>query len=327
MTTFQLATEKSIRDVPAVTPSSTRPRQARAATPSPKSDVARAPRRHFRWKARIVPLFTTLLITVVLCAGWYWRDDDWITPENGLGYWLGWIGGTSMLLLMLYPLRKRIQWLRTIGSVTLWFKTHMILGLLGPVLILFHSNFHMGQINSSIALWSMLLVAGSGIAGRYLYSRLHHGLYGRKAEVEELLSEAAAYQAALGPELKQDGQFVARMDAFSTQALRPTRGVLAGCVALVAVSIKARHCRRELMRDARKRIVAEGRRQGWSWRTRREHLAATREWLKLFFAAVRKAAAFAVFERLFALWHVLHLPLFFLLFVAAVLHVIAVHTY
>jgi hypothetical protein len=33
------------------------------------------------------------------------------------------------------------------------------------------------------------------------------------------------------------------------------------------------------------------------------------------------------YERLFALWHVLHLPLFFMLLVAGIAHVIAVHLY
>jgi hypothetical protein len=44
-------------------------------------------------------------------------------------------------------------------------------------------------------------------------------------------------------------------------------------------------------------------------------------------AAVNKTAAFVFYERLFALWHVLHVPLFALLLFAAVIHVVAVHLY
>ena len=36
----------------------------------------------------------------------------------------------------------------------------------------------------------MLIVAGSGLIGRYLYARIHHGLYGQKATLNELRSEA-----------------------------------------------------------------------------------------------------------------------------------------
>jgi hypothetical protein len=43
--------------------------------------------------------------------------------------------------------------------------------------------------------------------------------------------------------------------------------------------------------------------------------------------SVRSVVGFHLYERLFALWHVLHLPLFFMLLVAGVVHVIAVHVY
>ena len=36
---------------------------------------------------------------------------------------------------------------------------------------------------------------------------------------------------------------------------------------------------------------------------------------------------FESYERLFSLWHVLHLPLFFMLLIAGIVHVVAVHVY
>jgi hypothetical protein len=44
-------------------------------------------------------------------------------------------------------------------------------------------------------------------------------------------------------------------------------------------------------------------------------------------AATRRVAGFQAYERLFSLWHALHLPLIFILLVAGVVHVIAVHVY
>jgi len=43
--------------------------------------------------------------------------------------------------------------------------------------------------------------------------------------------------------------------------------------------------------------------------------------------ANKRALEFEAYERLFSLWHVLHLPLFFMLVIAGVVHVIAVHVY
>jgi hypothetical protein len=71
----------------------------------------------------------------------------------------------------------------------------------------------------------------------------------------------------------------------------------------------------------------EARRRRLGWSARRKKLKLFRRHIALYFAAVNKAARFSVYERLFALWHVLHLPMFFLLVFAGVIHVIAVHLY
>ena len=51
------------------------------------------------------------------------------------------IGGSMMLLLLLYPLRKQARFMRNAGPVKLWFRMHMTFGVLGPVCILYHCDF------------------------------------------------------------------------------------------------------------------------------------------------------------------------------------------
>ena len=60
---------------------------------------------------------------------------------------------------------------------------------------------------------------------------------------------------------------------------------------------------------------------------REQRIGAISELVVLHLAAVRKAAAFAFYERLFGLWHVLHLPLFFILVLATAIHVVAAHLF
>src|SRR5262249_32651988 len=57
-------------------------------------------------------------LVAALTFGWMNQDEEYIVPNNGLGYWLGVAGASMMLLLLLYPLRKRV---RMLGSVTVWF--------------------------------------------------------------------------------------------------------------------------------------------------------------------------------------------------------------
>ena len=127
-----------------------------------------------------------LLLALLITFGWLIRDYGLISPEEGIGYWLGITGGTMMVLLLMYPLRKRFRFLHILGATRHWFRLHMIFGLLGPLLILYHSNFHLGSFNSRVAFYAMLLVAGSGIIGRHFYAGIHRGLYGRKTNLREL---------------------------------------------------------------------------------------------------------------------------------------------
>jgi hypothetical protein len=43
--------------------------------------------------------------------------------------------------------------------------------------------------------------------------------------------------------------------------------------------------------------------------------------------AAQKAAQFSTYERLFSLWHAVHIPFLCMLVITAVVHVFAVHAY
>ena len=125
-----------------------------------------------------------------IIAGLVAPIERYLTPQHGLGYGLGILGGSLMLLMLVYPVRKRMPSLAVLGTVPFWFRLHMVLGVVGPLAILYHSNFSLGATNSNVALACMLIVASSGLVGRYLYARIHHGLYGRRATLRELAGDA-----------------------------------------------------------------------------------------------------------------------------------------
>jgi hypothetical protein len=278
-----------------------------------------------RSRAKVAPLMFASAIVVVLWVGWLNRDDNGLTPESGVGYWLGIAGGSLMLLLLLYPLRKRMKWLRALGTVAFWFQAHMILGVVGPVLVILHANVRLGSVNSNVALAAMLVVALSGDVGRYLYGKIHLGMYGRKVEVQKIMADADALKEAIGADLPVADRLVAQLSTFAQLGTVAPKGVVAGLLLVPVVSVRASIIRMRLIADARQVIAVEGRRLGWSRKVRRQRLAGIAELVTLNIAAVKKATAFAFYERLFRLWHVFHLPLFFLLVIAAIIHVFAAH--
>ena len=267
------------------------------------------------------------LISVFLLAGWLIRDQQLVNPEQGTGYWLGIIGGSLMLSLLLYPLRKKARFLHRLGSTRSWFRMHMILGLIGPLLVLYHCNFQLGSFNSRVALYCMLLVAVSGIVGRHIYAAIHRGLYGRKLTLDELqqdLSNSAEKShglATLMPKL------VARLDGYC--------GEMQGDKATNSLGIRRslkwlfthRFVRLSLIWTARRELRLAAVRFSVVARDRKRLKRATSRFIREQTNLMTRVARFTVYERLFAVWHVLHLPLFFVMVLSALVHVLAVHMY
>ena len=161
---------------------------------------------------RIVSALVILLVALAIGYGWLHRHALGFSPDHGFGYALGIIGGVLMLILLAYPVRKRSRTRRAVGSVGFWFRFHMFLGLVGPMAILFHSRFTWGSLNAAVALGAMIIVASSGLVGRFLYSRVHRGYSGRKLELRSLKDEMDDLLAQLDPlaELPAGGQRIVR---------------------------------------------------------------------------------------------------------------------
>lgn len=263
----------------------------------------------------------------LLVIGWAGREVRSLSADSGLGYALGIVSVTCMTLLLLYPLRKRIRLLRILGPVRNWFRFHMILGVAGPMAALYHCNFSLGSFNSRIALFSALLVAGSGLIGRYLYAKIHHGLYGRKASLKELLAQIkltgpdGGHIASFVPELMR------RLTAFDRSVMVPPRNAVDGIKLLLRMIFVTRLEYWTLTRFVRRRLAAEATVSPRVAQHRAALERATRLFITRHLRQVRKVAEFNAYERLFALWHVVHLPFFVLLIISAVIHIWAVHAY
>ncbi len=275
----------------------------------------------------ILPLLFAALIVGGLAFGWSEREERYLTPEEGVGYWLGIVGAAMMLALLLYPLRKRIKPLQRLGSVASWFRLHMLLGIVGPTLILFHSNFHLHSLNATVATLAMLIVVASGIVGRYLYRNLHMGLYGRKAEVREIFADIDALKHALGAEICEERQFMVGLAKLAACLPDTTQGLLTTSWSTLRARARVHQGTRRLTQISQSIIRRLAREQGWTRREQRRRRAAVKQHLAILRAALTKAATLAFYARLFSLWHHLHLPLFLFLAISAVLHVVAVHLY
>ena len=289
---------------------------------TPKSNVAKAKRTSNRTSA-----YGYLTLAAAVCAGWLLRREGLVNPAEGLGYWLGIIGGSMMLLLLFYPAGKKSSLLRRMGLVKHWFRIHMIFGLVGPALILYHCNYSVDALNSKVALYSMLAVTSSGLIGRYFYTRIHRGLYGKHAHVEELrveISDALRNSRGLGAILPG---FISELQLVSAKLMGDEHTKSIGLRHSLSWTFNYYLVRlrlyfkinRELREEAAINKVVRS--NAKSIRKTANAYAAKQA------ALMRQVAQLAFYERLFSLWHIFHMPLFLLLVVSALVHVLAVHMY
>lgn len=290
---------------------------------TPAEDTLAWRKLYERYGARLG--FSAAFIAVLL--GWLGRDARNLNAGAGFGLALGIFALTCMLAQLLYPLRKRFRSLSFLGPVKHWFRSHMMIGTVGPLAALYHCNFMPGSVNSRVALYSALLVAGSGFVGRYIYSKIHQGLYGRRTTLTELLARVDAAKpadpriATFVPDLTK------RLAEFDQAVLKPPASLLACTVLPLRLAYITRIERWKLMRFARRRLLVESVCSPVLAQHRKGFEKITRHYIATHLRAVRRVAEYVAYQRLFALWHVVHRPFFVVLLIALAIHVYAVYRY
>jgi len=258
------------------------------------------------------------LVAALTVLGWKVSHGNYYKPGVGLGYNLGLVGGLMMLTLLLYSFRKHVKFMQNLGKLKYWFRIHMILGVVGPTLVLFHTTFHTGSINATVAFYCMLLVAGSGLIGKFVYTKIHKGLYGSRSTLKEAFDELAGSQGDVKSKLHFFPKVEQKIQRFEHVALEKKRGFIAGVWFFLSFDIRrmmlAWQCRRYIYH----KIGSE-----------RLHDVADEaaDLVSQYLSRIQRVAQFKKFEQIFSAWHVIHIPLMYMMVATAIFHVIWVHMY
>jgi len=226
-----------------------------------------------------------------------------LRPSGPAGQMFGIAGAALMLMPFLYMARKRAAGLKRVGTLKTWLEVHLFCGVVGPVLVTFHTSFKFNGIVSA-AYWSMVVVVLSGFVGRYLYVRIPRSIRGVELTRAELDAKADEITADLAASVDQ-ASVAAQVDAFE-RASRPGR---LSFLDLVVGDVRlARRCR-ALSHELARAGLEKGRQEAIV------QLSTDRARL------LRRIAYLQQTKTLFSLWHVLHLPLVYLMVVIVTAHV------
>jgi thioredoxin reductase/ferredoxin len=121
-------------------------------------------------------------------------DHATMKPSGLWGHGIGILATMFMLLNFVYPMRKRLKWFKGRGSIAPWLRFHVFVGIMSPLVILFHTAFQWGNQLATSTYVSVVVVVATGLVGRYIYGwmRLHPDEAVEANRLGKVLGEFAA---------------------------------------------------------------------------------------------------------------------------------------
>ena len=213
------------------------------------------------WRGGLIALhlLSAAAVLAVLAAGVDFYRTPLLERAHHEGYWqwkaggsvghkLGLVGSSMMVLMLLYSVRKRVGALRRLGPLGRWLDVHIYLGVFGPLLVVLHSSFKVQGL-VALSFWSMVIVASSGVLGRYLYLQIPRTRAGEERALVELEAEDRELSGQLRTRFRLDEAQIAGLDALVAV---PTRvGLLGGFARLVTDDLRLRSGLRAFARSCR----------------------------------------------------------------------------
>ena len=245
-----------------------------------------------------------------------------LKPSGSVGLKLGYLGLAMFFTIFLYPIRRRWLWLASIGSSRHWLNFHMLLGVMAPFIVAFHSSFKFSGF-AGVAFWIMVAVAVSGVLGRYVYGQIPRALNSAEISSSELqdrhtaLAQQLAQQKLIGlPDL----QVLLRLPNTERVQRMSLLTAISYMIALDIVRpLRVARVRRGALSFSQKLNTFGG-------------LLATRNvQLERAIAAARQQASLdkrilflSRAREVFQSWHIIHRPFSYSFLVLAVIHIVAV---
>jgi hypothetical protein len=261
-------------------------------------------------------------------AGWeFYAMNGWERAERpdlahlrssgsaGLAYG---IGGTALILVNLaYLLRRHVRALRRAGSLRTWMELHVLTGLVGSLLILFHSAFDLRTWLATGALIALAVLVVTGLVGRYIYAQVPRTVSGAEAGPAALQARADQAEAALARLLGPASPDMDRIRALAAQE-HPVPGSRLACLLMLPV-FSLRTFRTRLETAALARSI--GRSLDASGQTEHEELLGEIEDVVLI---RQRLSTLETFRELLRWWRGLHRAFAIVMVSAAIVHVVVV---
>jgi len=270
-------------------------------------------------------LSVIVFIIISVIAAWVVWEQRYFHTDGDFVYYMGLTGGILMLLTLLFAFRKRVKFMRKMGNLNAWYYAHLFAGVVGPVLIIFHSSFSMKALNSTVALISMLCVIASGIVGRYIYTRIGYRVHQHLIELRDtdecLATSMQAYKSEATDEIEK------YLKALTLLAVNMPSSLIKMPGRFFTLRTKAARCYVTGIQHISLKLKQRAAQEKWDKLTCRTELVKEKRILRKYVNALVQIGKFHVYERMLLGWRIFHIPLIFILLISGSVHVFAVHWY
>ena len=259
--------------------------------------------------AKRVILFLGLLSAVgvpLYMASYPYKPGDLFSKAIGI------IGSAMMFIgAIFYVVRKKVRKLAHFGKIKDWLDLHILLCLFGPLLIIYHSGYTISAPNSAIAYYSMMIVVGSGVVGRYIYRHFQFSLSGERASLREMNEEIEKLKERIRVQFSDSRKILEDINRFFGMREKKSSGFLHSVVLMIRMDWLDRKLRKEVLRylKERKYHLLEG---------------SFEEMVLKLISLEKNVSVLESTAKLFSVWHKLHVPFIWILIVTFLIHIAAV---
>jgi len=165
-------------------------------------------------------------------------DHQLLAPGKPIGHGYGVVGTALMLTNLFYLVRRKLARL-PLGSMRAWLNLHVTTGLVGGVLVVFHSAFQTRSPIASTTMLALFAVLFTGIVGRFLY------VMTPRPDLERLQSHLRVFDS-VGPGMGK----VIRERLAQVEPTRPRRASMFALIRTIPTWMREARERRQIVLDA-----------------------------------------------------------------------------
>ncbi|MBI3593645.1 MAG: hypothetical protein HY200_01670 [Nitrospirae bacterium] len=285
------------------------PAKENSAPPKNRADAVSKefnPMKWAKWIMLILGLSAAVGVPIYMAIFPYKVGDDFSRLIGIIGSAMMFVGASF------YVIRKKVRRLSHFGKIKDWLDIHILFCLFGPMLIVYHSGFTVTATNSAIAYYSMMIVVGSGIVGRYIYRHFQFSLSGERATLREMNEEISQLSEKIKTQFSDSQKTLDSINRFfGLRESKSSAGLLKSLYLMIKIDLLEKKVKKEVIKylKERKYHVLEG---------------SLEEMVIKLISLEKHVTVLESAAKLFSIWHKLHVPFIWILIVTFIIHIAAV---